>query len=174
MAFFVAFASIFLYYHLGDEMEVGEKIKTLRKNKEITQKGLSELTGIAEITIRQYEANKYKPKFDALKKLAFALGVSLYELTNDTMYASFAELNGALPINKQTELTNEESKLIDDYRWINDDGQEAIKNQIAYELKTRPRKTQTHEIKFKGRGRGIKTVYNPMLQQPSKEGESNA
>ena len=40
-------------------MTVGQKIKMLRKEKGITQKELAEITRIAEITIRQYEAGKY-------------------------------------------------------------------------------------------------------------------
>lgn len=65
-------------------MTVGEKIKTIRKEKRITQAKLSQLTGIAEITIRQYEAGKYKPKFEQLIKLSAALGVSISDLDSDT------------------------------------------------------------------------------------------
>lgn len=61
-------------------MAVGEKIKAIRKEKKVTQKRLSELSGLAEITIRQYEANKYVPKADNLKKIALALDVKLSDL----------------------------------------------------------------------------------------------
>ena len=50
-------------------MTIGKKIKELRKQKKLTQKRLSKLTGIAEITIRQYEADKYNPKWKTCKKL---------------------------------------------------------------------------------------------------------
>ena len=47
---------------------IAENIRTLRKEKGLTQKVLGEKSGIAEITIRQYEAGKYIPKYDnALK-----------------------------------------------------------------------------------------------------------
>lgn len=39
-------------------MAIGEKIKALRKTRHVTQKQLGVVTGLAEITIRQYEANK--------------------------------------------------------------------------------------------------------------------
>lgn len=58
-------------------MTIGEKIKLLRKKQKITQKQLSEATGLAEITIRQYEANKYAPKIENLRKISLALGIKL-------------------------------------------------------------------------------------------------
>ncbi len=54
-------------------MSVAENIKYLRKQKHMTQKQLSEKTGLAVITIQQYEAGKYSPKHDNLIKLATAL-----------------------------------------------------------------------------------------------------
>lgn len=65
-------------------MNIGEGIKQQRKAKGITQKQLSKMTGIAEITIRQYEANKYKPKYEQALKIALALGFgSVHDLTNE-------------------------------------------------------------------------------------------
>lgn len=61
-------------------MAIGERIRQIRKEKGITQKRLAELTGIAEITIRQYEAGKYKPKSITIHKIAKALGVSACDL----------------------------------------------------------------------------------------------
>lgn len=66
---------------------IGEKIKSYRLLKNMTQKKLSELTGIHEVTIRQYEANKYSPKMINLEKIATALDVSpsdLIEITEDS------------------------------------------------------------------------------------------
>lgn len=59
---------------------IGKNIRTLRKEKGLTQKALSKKTGIAEITIRQYEAGKYLPKYDNMLKLAIALNVSTREI----------------------------------------------------------------------------------------------
>lgn len=61
-------------------MATGDKIKIFRKQQSVTQKQLSEATGLAEITIRQYEANKYIPKIENLRKIAAALGVKLSDL----------------------------------------------------------------------------------------------
>ena len=64
-------------------MTVGQKIKMLRKEKGITQKELAEITRIAEITIRQYEAGKYIPKTKNLTKIAHALDSTIGELLVD-------------------------------------------------------------------------------------------
>jgi transcriptional regulator with XRE-family HTH domain len=61
-------------------MTIGKSIRQLRKDRNITQKKLSELTGIAEITIRQYEADKYSPKIQQVEKIATALGVTPFEI----------------------------------------------------------------------------------------------
>lgn len=64
-------------------MTVGQKIKALRKKKGITQKELANITNIAEITIRQYEADKYLPKTRNLTKIAHALDSTIGELLVD-------------------------------------------------------------------------------------------
>lgn len=60
-------------------MTTGEKIRDARKTAQLTQKALSELCGIAEPTIRRYEADKLHPKIQTLQKIADALGVSVTE-----------------------------------------------------------------------------------------------
>ncbi len=63
-------------------MSIGEQIKKLRKQQHMTQKQLAKESGIAEITIRQYEAGKYNPKLEALKKLAVALNCDVSDIDN--------------------------------------------------------------------------------------------
>lgn len=59
-------------------MTVGEKIRTYRKMRGISQKMLGELAGgINEVTIRKYEAGDRNPKLDQLLKIADALGISI-------------------------------------------------------------------------------------------------
>ena len=64
-------------------MTTGEKIRNARNNAQLTQKALGELCGIAEPTIRRYEADKLHPKPQTLKKIAAALGMAWYELSSD-------------------------------------------------------------------------------------------
>lgn len=59
-------------------MTVGEKIKTYRKMRGISQKTLGELAGgINEVTIRKYEAGDRNPKPEQLLKISKALGISI-------------------------------------------------------------------------------------------------
>lgn len=54
-------------------MTIGERIRNLRKTRNLTQKQLGELSGIAEPTIRRYELGKLNPKYETIKKIAVAL-----------------------------------------------------------------------------------------------------
>ena len=56
-------------------MDVGKQIRESRKQAHLTQAELAEMVGVAEITIRQYEAGKRKPSMAQIEKLASALGV---------------------------------------------------------------------------------------------------
>lgn len=76
------------------KMAIGEQIKQLRKQQHLTQKQLSEKSGIAEITIRQYEADRYNPKIEALKRLATALNCEVSDIDesltiNKKLYNNF-------------------------------------------------------------------------------------
>lgn len=57
-------------------MTVGERIRTVRKSRNLTQKQLGELSGIAEPTIRRYELGKLNPKYETIEKIAGALHTS--------------------------------------------------------------------------------------------------
>jgi transcriptional regulator with XRE-family HTH domain len=57
-------------------MEV-ELIKTLQKQKDISNTRLAELTGISESTISRILTRKTEPKFEDVVRLAVCLGASL-------------------------------------------------------------------------------------------------
>lgn len=61
-------------------MTVSETIRYFRKERGYTQKQLSELAGIATITLQQYELGKREPKLDNIAKIADALAVPLAAL----------------------------------------------------------------------------------------------
>lgn len=68
-------------------MTIGENIRAIRKEKGLTQKELGRLCGIAEITIRQYESEKYQPKIETIEKIAKALGVPIVKIKEDLTWA---------------------------------------------------------------------------------------
>ena len=57
-----------------------DRLKHFRKQKHLTQKDISLATGIAEPTIRKYEAGKLNPKFETVQKFAAALEVPVSDL----------------------------------------------------------------------------------------------
>ena len=58
------------------KMNIGERIRTIRKNKGITQLRLAELAGIHPVSIRKYETGKMQPQIFQIEKIAKALKVS--------------------------------------------------------------------------------------------------
>lgn len=73
-------------------MHTGEILKSLRRDRGITQKYLAELTGLATITIQGYEAGKYKPKLEQLRRIAAALEIPVGDLIDDWNQFSQAEI----------------------------------------------------------------------------------
>ena len=61
-------------------MTIGESIKFYRKQNKLTQKQLANMCNLAEITIRQYEADKYISKIGNLQKISAALNIPLATL----------------------------------------------------------------------------------------------
>lgn len=61
--------------------QVGTNIRALRKKRNMTQKQLADITGLATITIQQYERGVREPRFDNLSRIAKALDVSPLLLT---------------------------------------------------------------------------------------------
>lgn len=59
---------------------LGEKIKELRKERKLTIKQLSELSGVSMPTICAIENGKGKPRLPILKKLSVALNYEFNEL----------------------------------------------------------------------------------------------
>lgn len=60
----------------GITLSLGERIKTKRKEKKLTQKGLANILGIDHTTISKWESNIYEPDSKSLNKLAEILEVS--------------------------------------------------------------------------------------------------
>ncbi len=61
-------------------MGTGERIRSARKKRGMTQKQLGQACGIDEANIRKYEADRQNPKYETLQKIAAALNISVAEL----------------------------------------------------------------------------------------------
>ena len=60
-------------------MDLGSKIKTLRKEKNLTQKELGKLIGKSEISVRKYEASSNVP-LDVIMDIAKVLDIDVSNL----------------------------------------------------------------------------------------------
>lgn len=61
-------------------MTIGERIKAARKKAGMTQKQLAEKLNISYVNISQLENNQRTPGYETIRRIADALGVSIYEL----------------------------------------------------------------------------------------------
>lgn len=61
-------------------MTIGDRIRTVRKEKGLTQKQLAQRLGVSASMVGQYETNVRKPKFETLKNFSEALDVNITEL----------------------------------------------------------------------------------------------
>lgn len=133
-------------------MTVGENIRKFRKLQGLTQKKLAELSGLNEVTIRSYEAGKYNPKFENIKKIADALGLyitNLIELENAPELFEEAPQLFDLPIDAKINglkryVEHEEKLLLDNYRKLNSSGRTEARKRVS-ELTEIPRYTKPDE-----------------------------
>jgi transcriptional regulator with XRE-family HTH domain len=62
------------------DVPFGDNLKSIRKQKRMTQRELSGLTGLSEAALSQFEKNKRQPNLKSLKLLCSALRLSYAEL----------------------------------------------------------------------------------------------
>jgi transcriptional regulator with XRE-family HTH domain len=65
------------------DMNFPERLASLRKEKNLTQKELAELTSVHVAQIRRYESGTSQPTLDVIRKIAIALHVSADTLIFD-------------------------------------------------------------------------------------------
>lgn len=68
-------------------MDIGEKLRNARKLAKLTQEQLAQKSGVAAVTIRQYESGKHQPRLEQLSALSHALEISLLYFVNDSSVA---------------------------------------------------------------------------------------
>lgn len=67
----------------GADLTKGEIIRSLRKEKGLTQAELADKLKVSYVVISQLENNKRNPKYETLRRIAAALGVSVDEFYKD-------------------------------------------------------------------------------------------
>lgn len=69
-------------------MTAGENIRAARKKAGLTQSQLAAKSGVAAISIHQYEKGKRVPRLEQIYKIADALSIPYYELLDYTAYGN--------------------------------------------------------------------------------------
>lgn len=64
-------------------MKIGNRLKTLRKQKGYSQKYLAGLLGVSRSTLSNYEKDLTSPKMDVLEKMAMHLDTTITWLCSE-------------------------------------------------------------------------------------------
>lgn len=98
-------------------MDFGQRLKSLRVERNLTQQNLGDAVGVSTVTIRAWERNTKKPAMDALLSLGRVLNISMDTLLD-------FHLNNAS--NYTLVLTSSERKLLSSYQSLDNYGQRAV------------------------------------------------
>ena len=79
-----------------DDIPIGQRIKYIRTESNLSQKELADRLGVSSALVGQYERGIRKPKFDSLLKIANALETELLDLLKYSDYADIPPLSDDL------------------------------------------------------------------------------
>ena len=125
-------------------MEFSKRLKQSRQDLKMTQKELSDKTGIKRTTIASYEVGNISPSFENVKTLAEALGVTTDYLSGKSEYKTMVEKFDAKfdteKIKSEVKLAQEIDAIIKiisdyDYTLLNYDELSIVRNSLANVLK---------------------------------------
>lgn len=116
-------------------MSIAKKLKLLRKEHGLTQKALSDLSGIPVITIQGYEAEKFNPKIGQIEKLAAALQITPFELAGPSYWDEkfdSAKLSKEVPILETVSSLcgKDTAEMLGHYLQLNNEGQQKAASYI--------------------------------------------
>lgn len=101
-------------------MSIGEDIKRMRIEKNMTQQELGQKLGVSQQMIGQWETGKANPKKETIEKIAKALDVDPYSLYSFDMASEELE----------KVINQKEAILLDNYRKLNNPGQDKAIEQV--------------------------------------------
>lgn len=108
---------------ISEDMSIGEDIKRMRIEKNMTQQELGQKLGVSQQMIGQWETGKANPKKETIEKIAKALDVDPYSLYSFDMASEELEkiINQRISQDKENK-----DKLLDNYRKLNDTGKSRL------------------------------------------------
>lgn len=104
-------------------MTIGENIRQARKKAGLTQRQLAEKSGVATITLQQYERGVREPKLDTIAKIARAMNLFASDLISDDQWQ-----NVDMTFTDTTELYGQETpqyyRMVEAFSTLNHTGAE--------------------------------------------------
>lgn len=91
-------------------MTLGEKIRTIRNSRNMTQEQLAQEAGISLGAIKKYESNDRKPKSDQLQKIANAFQISVNVFIENEVNTISDLISLIMVINEQIGMNFESEK----------------------------------------------------------------
>ena len=104
-------------------MQFAQRLKTLRLERDLTQKALGKIVGVSTVAVQCWERGEKKPSMDAIISLSKALKVSV-----DSLLGLSIEMQDHALV-----LTKGEKKLLADYRTLDNYGRKAVRTICAIE-----------------------------------------
>lgn len=103
-------------------MEFGDRLKSMRIEKKITQQKFADEVGVSVVTVRNWEYNSKKPTMDAILSIAKVLQVSIDAL-----------LGFSLGHTDELALSSDERRLLLDFRMLDGHGQKTVRTICSLE-----------------------------------------
>lgn len=91
---------------------IGDKLKTLRKGRRLTQQELAERMGLSRATISNYELGRRSPHLSELRRFAEFYGVSLDYFGVDASDETFELLSRARSVLGNTEISRADRERV--------------------------------------------------------------
>jgi len=89
---------------VGKKEEIGTRIRTMRKSRQMTQEDLAKSIGQSASSITMYETGRREPDFETLEALADVFNVPLSSIISDEKYDSGVRYASEQPKNDDIRL----------------------------------------------------------------------
>lgn len=108
-------------------MTIGNIISELRKERDLSQKKLAELIGVSQAAIAKIEINRNEATASTIRKLS-----NYFQVSSDYLLGLEDEFGAstAAPMGEGVRYSQEEKKLIEDYRDLNAASKKLVKQTV--------------------------------------------
>ena len=108
-------------------MNIGEKIRQIRKSKGMTQQQLAEGIGVKRAVVSKYETGSIIPSLDTIKEIADALNVLIVELLGTSLApVTIEETAEGIKVEKGVSILDNKSQLLKAFDNLTEEGQSKV------------------------------------------------